>query len=57
MFRGTFATWQELFAQAANFATEIGPERLINISHSADQGDGVVAVWYWADDKAENPSA
>jgi len=57
MFRGTFATWEELFEEAADFATEIGPERLINISHSADRGDGVVAVWYWADDKGEEPPA
>jgi hypothetical protein len=51
-FRGTFATWDQLFDEAADFATEIGPERLINISHSADRGDGVVAVWYWADETA-----
>jgi hypothetical protein len=46
-FRGTFATWDELFSQAAHFATEIGPERVLSISHSADQSDGVVTVWYW----------
>ena len=45
--RGTLATWDELFARAADFATDIGPERVLNISHSADQGDGVVTVWYW----------
>jgi hypothetical protein len=47
MFRGTFATWANLFDQAASFAAEIGRERLIGISHSEDNGDGVVAVWYW----------
>lgn len=46
-FRGTFATWDKLFAEAAQFATEIGPERVLSISHSADQSDGVVTVWYW----------
>ena len=50
MFRGTVATWEELFGEAANFASEIGPERLINISHSSDRKDGVVAVWFWAED-------
>jgi hypothetical protein len=46
-FRGTFATWDKLFADAARFATEIGPERVLSISHSEDQSDGVVTVWYW----------
>jgi len=48
MFRGTMATWDHLFAEAAEFATNLGRERLITISHSEDQQDGVVAVWYWA---------
>jgi len=47
MFRGTLATWDELFTKAAYFASEIGPERVVNVSHSVDDGDGVVAVWYW----------
>jgi hypothetical protein len=54
VFRGTFATWEKLFTEAAEFATRLGPERLISISHSEDQQDGVVAVWYWssADDSS-----
>jgi len=51
MFRGTLATWDELFTRAAYFATEIGPERVLNISHSADDGDGVVTVWYWGSEE------
>ena len=47
-FRGTMATWDELFARAAEFATTLGQERLISISHSADHSDGVVTVWYWS---------
>ena len=47
IFRGTFATWEKLFADAAQFATEIGPERVASISHSEDRSDGVVTVWYW----------
>jgi hypothetical protein len=41
------ATWDQLFAEAAEFATGIGRERLVGISHSEDQQDGVVSVWYW----------
>lgn len=47
VFRGAWTTWQDLFEQAAEFASQLGPERLISISHSEDQNDGVVTVWYW----------
>ncbi|HWI56026.1 MAG TPA: DUF4339 domain-containing protein [Bacillota bacterium] len=47
IFRGTLTTWEELFDQASEFASDIGRERLISISHSADRSDGVVTVWYW----------
>jgi hypothetical protein len=47
IFRSSFITWEELFGQAAEFANQIGPERVISISHSSDQGNGVVTVWYW----------
>ncbi len=53
MFRGMLASWQALFDDAARFATELGPTRLISISHSEDKDDGVVAVWYWTKDGAE----
>ena len=44
--RGTFSSWLELFDQAAAFATTLGTDRRITISHSEDKDDGVVAVWY-----------
>jgi hypothetical protein len=47
IFRSGMSSWQALFAEAAAFASRIGPDALINISHSADKGDGVVTVWYW----------
>ena len=46
-FRGLLKSWQSLFQEAADFATELGPERLISISHSEDANEGVVTVWYW----------
>ena len=46
-FRGLLKSWQNLFQEAADFATELGPERLISISHSEDANEGVVTVWYW----------
>lgn len=48
MFRGTFASWDSLFRKAASFASRVGPDRVINISHSCTHSDGVVTVWYWA---------
>jgi hypothetical protein len=47
MFRSALTTWESLFAEAAEFASQLGPEQLITVSHSSDNGEGVVAVWYW----------
>jgi hypothetical protein len=57
-FASTGDSWEKLFAKAAAFATEVGPERLINISQSHGGGTstmgigglGVVTVWYWLED-------
>ena len=45
-FRGLLTSWTDVFGRAAEFASEIGPDRVINISHSQD---GTVAVWYWSE--------
>ena len=47
VFRSSFKSWESLFQQAADFANSIGPDNLISISHSEDQNEGVVTVWYW----------
>ena len=49
IFRGTLASWDDLFTEAAAFATTLGEGRVLGVSHSADHSDGVVAVWYWDD--------
>lgn len=45
----TLETWEPLLERAAQFASSLPPESLINISHSAGRGMGsdAVAVWYW----------
>ncbi|MCC7290557.1 MAG: hypothetical protein IT449_00685 [Phycisphaerales bacterium] len=48
-FQATFKSWESLFREAADFATGLGPERLISISHSAEHSEGIVVVWYWGD--------
>lgn len=47
MFKSSLASWHDLFAEAASFATGVGRENLISISHSEDANDGVITVWYW----------
>ena len=47
LFRSSMSSWESLFEDAAAFATSIGRENVISISHSEDQNDGVVTVWYW----------
>ena len=46
-FQSRYKSWDDLFEEAAAFATQIGKDRLITISHSEDQNEGIVAVWYW----------
>jgi hypothetical protein len=36
------------FAQAAEFATGLGPARVISVSHAESERGCVVTVWYWA---------
>ncbi len=49
VFRGVLTTWNELYFRAAAFATQVGPDRVINISQSCDSVEGVVTVWYWTE--------
>lgn len=49
VFRATFKGWDTLCVQAAAFATSLGKERLITISHSADHSDKMITVWFWGD--------
>lgn len=54
-FASASKSWEELRADAAAFAAEIGRERLINISVAASGGTdvfgfggtGIIVVWYW----------
>jgi len=46
MFKSSMSSWQQMFTDAADFANTLPADRLINVSHSADQSQGVVVVWY-----------
>lgn len=56
VFESTSSSWEELFQEAADFASTIGSEKLVSISHSSGTkarmfstgtDNGVVTVWYW----------
>ena len=47
IFRSHTKSWANLCADAAAFASEQGRDRLINVSVSEDQNEGVIVVWYW----------
>lgn len=47
IFKSYTQSWENLCAEAAAFATAQGRERLINISVSEDDNQGVIVVWYW----------
>lgn len=37
----------EVCEEAAEFATSVGPERLVSVSHSSEGSRSLVVVWYW----------
>jgi len=47
LFKSSLKSWQDLCADAAAFASQIGRDRLINLSLSEDHNEGVIIVWYW----------
>jgi hypothetical protein len=48
-------SWESMCSEVSEFATGIGPERLVNVSMSASGGGewslvgslGTIVVWYW----------
>jgi hypothetical protein len=55
VFTSSTKQWDELVAEASEFATGVGRDRLINMSVSASGGtdlfgfgsQGAIFVWYW----------
>jgi hypothetical protein len=55
IFQSSSKTWEAICGEACAFATEVGKERLINISVAAQGGTelfghggrGLIVVWYW----------
>jgi hypothetical protein len=57
VFRSGFSSWESLFQESADFASTIAPDHLISISHSEDQNEGVICVWFWEDEPADSTPA
>ena len=55
LFSSSTKKWDHLVSEASEFATNVGRDRLINISVSASGGtdlfglggQGAIFVWYW----------
>lgn len=51
IFRTTLGSWEGLCDEATAFASIVGPDHLINISHASGAGhvinDALIVVWYW----------
>jgi hypothetical protein len=55
LFSSSSISWEALCSEASAFASEVGRDRLINISVAASGGTdilglggtGVIVVWYW----------
>ncbi len=45
--QATMISWPELFEHAAAKAMDLHPDQVVSVSHSDDQGKGLVALWYW----------
>src|SRR5262245_15898572 len=50
-FDSKMASREKLFKHAAEFASNIGPDRLITMSHSEDRDNIVITIWYWGDEE------
>jgi hypothetical protein len=50
-FDSKMASREKLFKAASEFASVVGPERLITISHSEDRDNIVITIWYWGDEE------
>ena len=45
--RGTLVSWEDLFSQMAEREQRLAAEQFVSFSHSDDNGNGIVTLWYW----------
>lgn len=49
-FDSKMASREKLFRAATEFASQIGRDRLITLTHSEDHDNIVITIWYWTDE-------
>jgi hypothetical protein len=55
VFESSMKSWEAMCSEVSEFATEVGPERLVNVSMASSGGGewsgvgafGTIVVWYW----------
>jgi len=47
IFKSLSEPWDAMSRQVADYLTELGPEKVISVSHSHEGHIGVIIVWYW----------
>jgi hypothetical protein len=55
VFESSMKSWDAMCSEVSEFATQVGPERLVNISMASAGGGewsglgsfGTIVVWYW----------
>src|SRR5271168_4003723 len=52
-FDSKMASREKLFKAASEFASYIGRERLITLSHSEDRDNIVITIWYWGEEEVK----
>jgi hypothetical protein len=47
IYRSSWDSWETMCTQVAELLTDLGPNRVIGVSQSDDNNEGVLTVWYW----------
>jgi hypothetical protein len=55
VFESSMKSWEAMCSEVSEFATEVGPDRLVNVSMASSGGGewsgvgafGTIVVWYW----------
>jgi hypothetical protein len=50
-YESKMASREKLFRYASEFATQLGRDRLISLSHSEDRDNIIISVWYWGEEE------
>lgn len=46
-FNAVIKSWETVLQEAADFASSLGRDRVVTISHSEDHNKYDIVVWYW----------